>query len=60
MGGWSMFLEVAFFAFIRARNKSQKTTTIFFETTSVKYPIKRYIPFCYVISEITVEEYVTL
>jgi len=49
-----MFLEVVFFAFIRARNKSQKPITIFFETTSVKYPIKRYILFCYVISAIAI------
>jgi hypothetical protein len=55
-----MFLEVDIFAGIRIRNRSQKPITIFFETISVKYPIKRYIPFCYVISAITVEEYVTL
>jgi len=55
-----MFLEVDIFAGIRIKNRSQKPITIFFETTSVKYPIKRYVPFCYAISAITIKKYVPL
>ncbi|MCX5806555.1 MAG: hypothetical protein NT010_10895 [Proteobacteria bacterium] len=45
-----MFSETDIFAFIKTRNRSKNSITIFFRTTSAKYPIKSYVPLCHVIS----------
>ena len=51
-----MFLEVHIFVGIRARNRSRNAVKLLSKTTFARYPLKKYIPFGYVISAIAIRE----
>lgn len=51
-----MFSVLNMYAGVKATRGSQNLIAILIETTSAKYPIKKYIPFCSIISASAIRE----
>jgi len=53
-----VFFEVDIFVGIRERNRSREPIAVLSKNISAKYPSKKHIPFCHVISALTIREHV--